>query len=164
MFLDMTIDPGVYSLLNVLLKVVIVSAIVAAPSLVLTLAMYLYERYKKWKNTEEKEKERIILGKAKYIVQQNEDLQRQHDEKKKLELELDLLNIRKKSIQDELNLSDEVIPEEDKEPEADIDLTKMNIKELKALAKERKIPMYSKLNKLQLLDKLKEVSIIAKAE
>lgn len=134
--------------MNILLKVILVSLIVSSPAIILTIEMYLYERYKKWKNTEVQEKEKIILGKANKIVSQDEELQRQADEKKKLELELDLLNIRKKSLQEELNISD--VQKEDIQDD-EIDLSDMSIKQLHEVAKKQNIKRYSKLKKKQLL-------------
>ena len=148
----MEIDVNVYNLLNVLLQVVLWSLIISAPAIILTIEMYAYERYKKWKDTEVKDKEKIILGRANKIVRQDEELQRQDKEKEKVNLELDLLMIRKKSLQDELGISED---DEVDDPEEEIDLSTMNIKQLKELAKARGLKMYSKKNKQQLLKLLK---------
>lgn len=152
---SMEIDANVYHLLNVLLQVILWSLIISSPFIILTIEMYAYERYKKWKDTEAKEKEKIILGRANKIVAQDEELQRQNEEKKKLELEIDLLNIRKKSIQDEIGIPDD--PEETEEDPEEVvtDLSQMTIRELKSLAKERGLKMYSKKNKEQLVKLLK---------
>jgi hypothetical protein len=149
----MEISPNVYNLINILLQALLWSLIISTPFIILTLEMYAYGKYKKWKNSDDQEHDKIIIKRANQIIAVDDELSRQADEKKKLDLELDLLNIRKKSLQDELGISQE--PEVDeleiKEPENEIDLSTMNIRELKALAKERGLTMYSKKNKAQLL-------------
>lgn len=150
----MEIDANVYHLLNVLMTVCLWSLIISAPFIILTIEMYAYERYKKWKDTEVKEKEKILLGRAKQITQADEELQRQHDEKLRLALDLELLEKRKKSLQDELGVQDE--PEDDQpEEEEELDLDSMTIRKLKQVAKDRGLKMYSKKNKAQLLKMLK---------
>jgi len=149
----MEVDANVYNLLNVLLQVILWSLIISAPAIILTIEMYAYERYKKWKDTEVKEKEKIILGRANKIVAQDEELQRQDKERLRLSLDVELLQKRKQSLQDELGLSEE---KEEEHPEQEIDLDSMSIRELKAYAKERGLKMYSKKNKQQLLKMLKE--------
>ncbi len=148
----MEIDANVYNLLNILLQVVLWSLIISAPAIIFTIEMYAYERYKKWKDTEVKEKEKIIVGRANKIVSQDEELQRQHDDKLRLSLDVELLEKRKKSLQDELGISEEP---EVPEPEEKIDLNSMKRVELLALAKERGLKMYSKKNKQQLIEMLK---------
>lgn len=145
------IDPNVYNLLNVLLQVVLWSLIISAPAIILTIEMYAYERYKKWKSSEEKDFEQIIVGRAKETLKHDEHIVWQKEEQKKLDLELDLLKIRKKSIQDELGVSKET---EVKKSKDEIDLNTLKRVELLTLAKERGHKMYSKLNKQQLLKML----------
>lgn len=156
----MELDSNVYYLINVLLKVILWSLIISAPAIILTVEMYAYEKYKKWKDTEIKEKEKIILGRAKKIVSQDEELQRQADERKRLELDVELLMKRKKALDVELGNDSptaEIDPTaEQKETTQTIDLESMNIKQLKSLAKKSGFKMYSKKNKSQLLKLLKE--------
>jgi len=152
----MEIDANVYNLLNVLLQVILWYLIISSPAVLLTIELYAYGKYKKWKDTEVKEKEKIILGRANKIVAQDEELQRQADEKKKLDLEIDLLRIRKKSIQDELGISETRGESEEEKKDDGPDLSLMNIRQLKELAKERNLKMYSKKNKQQLIKMLKE--------
>lgn len=146
------IDPNVFNLLNVLLQVVLWSLIISAPAIILTIEMYAYERYKKWKDTEVKEKEIIIVGKANQIIKSDEELQRQHDDKLRLGLDVELLEKRKKSLQDELGISNEP---EVKETKEEIDLNTLKRVELLARCKERGFKMYSKKNKQQLIKILK---------
>ena len=87
----MEIDANVYNLLNVLLQVMLWSLIISSPAIILTIEMYGYEKYKKWKDTEIKEKEKIIVGRANKIISQDDELQRQHDDKLRLSLDIELL-------------------------------------------------------------------------
>jgi len=149
----MEIDPGVFSLVNILLKVILVSLIISTPAIILTIEMYAYERYKKWKNTEAQEKEKIILGRAKQIAVADEELQRQHDDKLRLGLDIELLEKKKKALQDELGESEK---KEVEDPEEETDLAKLSIKELHALCKKREIKRYSKLKKSQVIELLRK--------
>ena len=156
--MDQFINDDVYRLLNVLLQVILWSLIVSAPAIILTVEMYAYERYKKWKDTDVKEKEKIIVGKAKTITKQNEDIKWQQEEIHKLEYKRDVLQIGIDSMNKKLGSSEE--PEDtpaDAKPIEEIDLTEMNIKQLKAIAKAVGVSMYSKLNKNALLKKLQEL-------
>lgn len=149
----MEIDANVYNLLNVLMQVILWYLIISSPAVLLTIELYLYGKYKKWENTEAKEKEKIIVGKANKIVSLDEEMARQNEDKKKLEFEIDLLRIQKKTLQDEVGISDDNPGSNLKE---ETDLSKMNIKQLKELAKQRGLKMYSKKNKQQLLKMLQQ--------
>jgi len=153
----MEIDANVYHLLNVLFQVLLWSLIISSPAIILTIEMYLYDRYKKWKDTEIKEKEKILLGKAKNIVKQDEELERQADERKRLEVDIELLMKRKKALSDELGIEEEISMEDQEEKrEENIDINSMNIKQLKALAKEKGLTRYSRKSKKQILKMLKD--------
>lgn len=149
----MEIDANVYNLLNVLLQVLLWSLIISAPAIILTIEMYGYEKYKKWKDTEIKEKEKIIVGRANKIISQDDELQRQHDDKLRLSLDIELLEKRQKALREELGLSEEPEVEETEEK---TNIKTMNIKQLKKLAKERGLKMYSKKNKQQLIKLLEK--------
>jgi len=166
MLLEIQLDTtGIAAVLNVLIKVLLWSITIAAPFIIAILVLYGYGKYKKWNKKEEQETERIILGRAKKITQYDEELSRQADERKKLEFDLELLRNQKKRLHEELGESEEPeVPEAEENTSDEIDLTKMNIKQLKTLAKDRKIPMFSKLNKQQLLNKLQEVVVSGKLE
>jgi predicted RNase H-like nuclease (RuvC/YqgF family) len=153
----MEIDANVYHLLNILFQALLWSLIISSPAIILTIEMYLYERYKKWKDTEIKEKEKILLGKAKNIVKQDEELERQAYEKRKLEQAVDLLKERKKMLEDELGIEEEIsLGDQEEKQEEKIDINSMNIKQLKALAKEKGLTRYSRKSKKQLLKMLKD--------
>jgi hypothetical protein len=149
----MEIDASVYNLINLLLKVILISLIISAPAILLTLEMYGYEKYKKWKNTEEKEHEKIILGRAKDIVKKDEELERQDNQIKSLAIDIELLQKRKKGLADELDLP---VDDTEEEPE-EIDIESMNIKQLHEVAKDKGIKMYSRMKKSALIKKLKDM-------
>lgn len=151
----MEINDQVFILINLLMQVVLWSMIISSPFIILTLEMYGYEKYKKWKNAEEQEFERIIVGKANNIQKQDEELQRQAEEKKKLEFEIDLLKIKKKTLQEETDTLD---PEEETKTSSELPSDEevitedMSVNELKAIAKKKGIKGYSKKSKKQLLN------------
>lgn len=152
--MEQVMDENLYHLINLLLQVILWSLIISSPLIILTIEMYLYERYKKYKDTEAQEKEKIILGKANKIVQQDDELQRQNEERKKIEFEIELLKIKKKTLQDEVGIDEEQESSKEIADTVRTDLSEMNIKQLKALAKERGLKLYSKKNKKQLLKML----------
>lgn len=147
----MEIYPIVYHLINILIQVVLWSLIFSTPLILITIEMYLYERYKKWKDTEVKEKEKIILGRAKQITTYDEEIERQEINLKKINLDVELLEKRKKSLQDELGIED---AHDEDEQDNNIDLESMTVIQLKELAKERGLTMYSKKNRKQLIQML----------
>lgn len=154
----MEINDQVFILINLLIQVVLWSMIISSPFIILTLEMYGYEKYKKWKNTEEKEYEKIIVGKANNIVKQDEELQRQAEDKKKLEFEIDLLKIKKKTLQEETDTLDpeqETITSSESSSLEEVINEEMSVNELKSIAKKKGIKGYSKKSKKQLLNILK---------
>ncbi len=153
----MEIDINVYNLVNILLQVILWSLIISAPAIILTIEMYAYEKYLKWKNTEVQDKEKIIVGKAKQITKADEQLERQSNEIKKSNLEIELLERRKKAYKKELGLEVEEKKEDDESKP--IDLESMTIIELKDIAKNKGLKMYSKKNKKQLIKLLNPMVI-----
>lgn len=140
------IDDSVIVVLNGLLKVILYSMYLASPLIILILLMYGYERYKKWKAKEFREAERII-------VKMNEDIRKDalvcdtlKNKKTELHIEVDALRKEREQLRIDLGKPEDVVIEEKQ------DITQLNIKDLKALAKQRAIPRYSKMNKTQLLE------------
>ena len=149
----MEIDIQVYNLINLLLKVLLYSLIASMPLVILTTEMYLYETYKKWKDTAKKDKEKIILGKANKIVSLDSELERQEQGIKKRKLEIELLDVEIKVKKDSLGKADLEEAEEDFKIEI-ADYENMNIKQLRQIAKDKKMTMYSRLSKEDLIKKL----------
>lgn len=149
----MEFSEKVFHLIDLLAQVSLISLIVAAPIIALILLMYFYGRYKKMNEREIKEKDKILVAKANKIVEYNVDLERQYQEKKKLEANIEVLQIKEKSLQEKLGIDGK---EEKDVTEDKIDLESMSIRELKTYAKENNIDGYSNKNKKQLLKLLKE--------
>lgn len=142
------LDSGVYDALNGLLKIVIYSLYVASPLIILILLMYGYERYKKWKSVEVKEKERIIVKMNKDIKDDALTCDTLNNNKTQLQLDVEKLKKEKQDLQIELGKPEEI------EVNDQVDFKVLNIKELKALAKQKGIKRYSKMNKELLLEVL----------
>jgi len=160
----MTIQPEVINLLNLFFKVVIISLIISSPFIIAILEMYGYERYKKYKDSEVKEKEKIIVKKAQDIETADKQLQWQTEEQHRKHLELESLQkqieIKQLELQKGklLNEPDAETPDPEVE-EKEKTLSDLSIRELRELAKENKLKMYSKLNKEQLVKFLEERGI-----
>jgi len=157
----MEIDANVYNLVNILLQVILWSLIISAPAIILTVEMYAYERYKKWKDKSEKELERIIIGKT----NNKEDLEnkiRQHEETiRRLELDVELLEIKKAAISPEDISEDEKKEKVDEtthdDPEDKKELSEMTIKQLQELARTHKLKWYSRMKKTELIKALESL-------
>ncbi len=142
------IDDSVYVALNFILKVILYSLSVASPLIVMILMMYGYERYKKWKSKETKEAERIIVKMNNQIKEDALTCDTLSNRKTELQLECEKLEKQKLDLHAELGI------EEQPEVDENEDYRNLNIKALKALAKQKGIKRYSKMNKEQLLDAL----------
>lgn len=152
----MEIDIEVYNLLNILFQVILWSLIISAPAIILTIEMYLYERYKKWKDMEIKEKEKIIVGKAKKINQFDNEIERQSNEIKKLKIDLEILTKQKKALNNDLNIDNNDTDNNDTDNN---DLKSKSVIELKKICKDKGLKMYSKKNKSQLIKLLEDIKL-----
>lgn len=150
------IDQQVNELLNLFLKILLYSLIVATIPNVITLQSYFWERFKKYKYAEVKEKEMIIVGKAKQISEQDQQLERQEMQAKKLNQEIEVLQHKRKQLEELTKLEEESDPKTDEEEidETNKKLENMTILEMREIAKEKGLSMYSKLSKKQLLERL----------
>ncbi len=144
------IDDSVIEALNFLLKIVLYSGAFASPLVILILLMYGYERYKKWTKKETKQKEQIIVKMNKQIKDDALACDTLSNKKTQLQVEVEKLQKEKHDLNAELGKPEEVIVEEEKIE----DYSKLTIKELKALAKQKGIPRYSKMSKATLLEML----------
>ncbi len=144
----MTLDNSVIVALNGLLKIIIYTLYVAAPLIILQLLMYGHEHYKKWKAKEQKEAERIIVKMNEQITKDAAACDTLLNQKTQLQLEVESLEKHKKELQKEVGVDDEVKPQENE------DLSELNIKQLKKLAKVQGVKRYSRLKKADLLKAL----------
>lgn len=148
--MDQFINDDVYRLLNIFIQVILWSLIISAPAIILTIEMYAYERYKKYKDKTEKELERIIVGKTNNKEDLESTIKELEEEKRRLDLDVELLEIRKNALNPEEPEEVEVI----EEPEEKKDLNKMNMKQLQELAREHKLKWYSRMKKTELIKSL----------
>lgn len=171
----MEIDANVYNLINILFQVILWSLIVSSPLIILTIEMYAYEKYKKWKNTEAQEYDRIILGKAESKADLVKQIESLTHEKRDLEVDVKLLNKEKTGLQKILGVEEEnpevierhqpidtIYEIEEENPEVSEDpigekkpLEEMNMKQLQELAREYKIKWYSRMKKKVLIETIK---------
>lgn len=153
----MEISEQVYNLINILFQVTLWSLIISTPFIILTLEMYAYDRYKKWKNTEEKEFEQIIVGKTYEKENIENTLQELEEKEKRMSLEVELLEVKLKAYK--LIELPEVITLEETSAisESTVEITEdLTINELKTIAKKKGLSGYSKLSKEELLKLLKD--------
>lgn len=148
--MDQFINDDVYRLLNIFIQVILWSLIISAPAIILTIEMYAYERYKKYKDKTEKELERIIVGKTNNKEDLESTIKELEEEKRRLDLDVELLEIRKNALNPEEPEEVETI----EEPEEKKDLNKMNMKQLQELAREHKLKWYSRMKKTELIKSL----------
>lgn len=154
------IDEQVYFLLNLLLKVIIISLIVSAPFLLITLEMYAYDRYKKWKNTEQQDFERIIVGKVETKENLEKSIEELQEQERRKALDVELLEIKLKAYNlielpeiiqiEQPAASEETIKEKEHESTEKIS-EELTINELKTIAKKKGVKGYSKKSKEELI-------------
>ena len=149
--MDQFINDDVYRLLNIFIQVILWSLIISAPAIILTIEMYAYERYKKYKDKTEKELERIIVGKTNNKEDLESTIKELEEEKRRLDLDVELLEIRKNALNPEEPEEVEVIEEPEEEKK---DLNKMNMKQLQELAREHNLKWYSRMKKTELIKSL----------
>ena len=143
------INDNVNHLVNILLQVILWSLIISSPGIIMILSMYAYKRYKKWETKEEREKERIKVGQAKQISKNDEEIRWQHEEMLRLSQNIDAMKRTEKDLRDKLGIHEDV---EADDSNKEINLSAMNIKQLKELAKQRGIKGYSKMKKAKLIN------------
>lgn len=142
---------GLFNLIDILLKIIVISLSVASPILILIGLMHIYDKYKKIKETETKEAERIIIKNNEAIVKTTTSIKVLDEQFQKLEYSVLKLKEEKRALEVELGQAteeEEIVPDEDK-----IDYSKMTIKELHDIAREWKVKGFSRMKK----DKLVEI-------
>lgn len=137
--------------LDIVYQVLFISLAVAIPIVVLILLMYAYEKYKKWKDAEKKEAERIIVKMNEDVIKTTETINVLKPIETELratisKLEEKLKDLKKEAGEEEPGLQSSDVINESSEP-----IKEPNIKELHALAKERKIKGFSRMKKEDLI-------------
>ncbi|HOI86142.1 MAG TPA: Rho termination factor N-terminal domain-containing protein [Acholeplasmataceae bacterium] len=137
--------------LDIAYRVLFYTLWIAIPIIVLIILMYAYEKYKKWKDADRKEAERIIVKMNEDIVKSGTTINVLQSRETELKLAVDALEARLKELKKESgeNSSDEA--SDDAKNQATITDSKTTIKDLHALAKERKIKGFSRMKKEDLI-------------
>ena len=143
-------------LLDLLLRVIIISLIVASPILIMIGLMHIYDRYKKIKETETKEAERIIIKNNESIVKTTNSIKVLDEQFKELEYSVLKLKEQKRELEIELGHIEE--PEEEIEEET-INYHAMTVNELHDIARELKIRGFSRMKKDKLVEVLESRTI-----
>lgn len=136
-------------LLGLLSNVIIISLIFAAPIILLIILMYFYDRYKKFKDKEQREAERIIIKNNEGIRATASNIKTLDEQFKKLDYDVLKLREEKRQLEIELGHTSEDEPEVINEG---TNYDEMTIKELHDIARELKIKGFSRMKKDKLVD------------
>ncbi len=145
-------------LLAVLINVIIISLIIATPILILIGLMHIYDRYKKGKNKEQKEAQRIIIKNNEAIVKTTSSIKILDEQFRELDYKVLKLKEQKLELEKDLGLVESVEPED--EIIDAIDYKNKTIKELQDLAREMKIKGFSRMKKEKLINILETRTIV----
>ena len=132
--------------LDMFFRIIFYSGFVAGPIMVLILVMYQYERYKKWKDKEKKDAERIIVKMNEDIVKTGVAVNALTTRETELKLSIEAKEARLKELKAESG--DEAAKETDEEKPTTEGLS---IKQLQALARERGVKGFSRMKKEDLM-------------
>lgn len=132
-----------------LIRVLFYTLYVAGPIMILIILMYQYEKYKKWKDKEAREAERIIVKRNEEVVETNKAITALEAKKAELKLAVEAYEV--KLSEQRAELGDEPITDDEMIKQVD---NKLTIKELHALAKERGIKGFSRMKKEDLITAL----------
>lgn len=147
------VDAGTYQAINVLLQVLIWSLSFATPIIVIIIMLYQYDKYKKHRDKEKVEAERIIVKMNKDIIETTKSINLLKPQETELKLAIESMRAEHDQLQKEL-AEIKGVEDIDLEHEEAIDVTNLSVKELHGLAKERKIRGYSRMPKAKLIELL----------
>ena len=137
--------------LDIAYRVLFTSLWFAIPIIVLILLMYGYEKYKKWKDADRKEAERIIVKMNEDIIKSQETINVLKPIETELRASITTLEEKVKALKKEVGEPEVVDPLADKDFEVVQANKKPSIKELHALARERKIKGFSRMKQDELI-------------
>jgi hypothetical protein len=142
--------------IDMFFRIIIFTGFVAGPIMVLILVMYQYEKYKKWKDKDKKDAERIIVKMNEDIVKTGVSVNVLTAKETELKLSVQAYEAKLNELKEKAR---EVITtdNDEKEPEKSEEL---NIKQLQALARERKIKGFSRMKKEDLIKQLGNSAIV----
>lgn len=147
------VDAGTYQAINVLMQVLIWSLAFATPIIVIIIMLYQYDKYKKHRDKEKVEAERIIVKMNKDIIETTKSINLLKPQETELKLAIESMRAEHDQLQKEL-AEIKGVEDVDSELEETIDVTHLSVKELHGLAKERKIRGYSRMPKAKLIELL----------
>ena len=141
------ISESTRQVIDLFIRIIFYSGFVAGPIMILIILMYQYEKYKKWKDKETKEAERIIVKMNEDIVKTGVTVNALTARETELKLAIDSYESRLRELKAEAGESVATEDDEVKEPVS----TELTIKELHALARERKVKGFSRMKKEDLI-------------
>lgn len=133
--------------IDLFIRILFFSGFVAGPLMILILLMYQYEKYKKWKDKETKEAERIIVKMNEEIKDTAVSVNVLTNRESELKLSVASLEARQKELKAEAG---EDVTENDSD-DSPVHTEGLTIKELHALARQRKIRGFSRMKKEDLM-------------
>ena len=133
--------------IDLFVRILFFSGFVAGPIMILILLMYQYEKYKKWKDKETKEAERIIVKMNEDLVKTGVTVTALTAKETELKLSVASLEARQKELKAEAG---EAVTENDSD-DSPVHTEGLTIKELHALARERKVKGFSRMKKEDLM-------------
>lgn len=137
--------------LDIAYRVLFYTLWIAIPIIVLIILMYAYEKYKKWKDADRKEAERIIVKMNEDIVKSGTTINVLQSRETELKLAVDALESRLKELKKESGENSSDDASDDANNQATTIDSKTTIKNLHALAKARKIKGFSRMKKEDLI-------------
>lgn len=133
--------------IDLFIRILFYSGFVAGPIIILILVMYQYERYKKWKDKETKEAERIIVKMNEDVVKTGVAVNALTARETELKLSVDAYEARLKELKAEAG----EVTTEDESDDTVVHTEELTIKQLHALARERKVKGFSRMKKEDLM-------------
>ncbi len=137
--------------LDIVYRVLFVSLWFAVPVVILIVLMYGYERYKKWKDAEKKEAERIIVKMNEDVIKTTETINVLKPIETELRANISKLEDKLKELKKEAGEPEPAAIPQDVEETPKEPVKQPTIKELHQLAKERKIKGFSRMKKEDLI-------------